>query len=145
MKPETDAPPLSPDELVRIRRIRSLARFLDDAVEIPIIKYRIGFDGAIGLVPIVGELVTGALAFYIVKEAASFGMPRAMVFKMILKSSIDLLSGAVPIAGDAFDFVWKANRMNILALEKWLRDNGRLMNDIETYSEARNSIQTSSP
>jgi len=64
---------------------------------------------------------------------------------MLLKSSVDLLTGAVPIAGDAFDFVWKANRMNILALEKWLQDNGRLMDDMETYSEARNSIQTSSP
>ena len=97
--------PLTPDQTERIKRIQKLARLLDEAVEIPVVKYRVGIDGAIGIVPIVGELVTGVLAFYIVKEAAAFGLPRSVIVKMIVNSSVDLLGGAVPVVGDAFDFV----------------------------------------
>jgi hypothetical protein len=37
---------------------------------------------------------------------------------MIFNAGIDGLVGAIPIAGDLFDFAWKSNQMNLALLER---------------------------
>ena len=39
---------------------------------------------------------------------------------MLGNIGLDFLVGAVPLVGDAFDFVWKANRKNARLLERHL-------------------------
>ena len=37
---------------------------------------------------------------------------------MIFNAAIDALVGAMPVAGDLFDFAWKSNQMNLALLER---------------------------
>jgi hypothetical protein len=64
------------------------------------------------LIPAVGDTATAILGAYIVSEAAKLGVPRWTLLRMVGNLAIDLLIGAVPLVGDLFDFVWKANLMN---------------------------------
>ena len=96
-----------------LRRLERLARLLDSAFAIPGTRFRFGLDGVIGLAPGVGDAVGIALSSYIVMEAWRMGVPPQILMRMIANIVVDGAIGAVPIAGDLFDFVWKANRRNI--------------------------------
>jgi hypothetical protein len=37
---------------------------------------------------------------------------------MLLNVALDALIGAVPVLGDLFDFAWKANRRNLVLIER---------------------------
>lgn len=104
----------------RLRRIRALVRLLDEAVRIPGTNYRVGLDGLIGLVPVAGDLITGGLALWIIREAARLGVPRRTLARMMWNVGIDVAAGTIPAVGDLFDVAWKANRKNLDLLERHL-------------------------
>ena len=105
----------------RIARIDALATLLDTAFILPGTNVRFGFDALIGLVPGIGDAVTTALSLYIVHEARQLGAPRHVIARMLANVMIDGLVGAVPLVGDAFDVLWRANRRNMRLLQDWLR------------------------
>ena len=107
---------------VRMGRIRRLSRALDSAVAIPGTNIRIGLDPVLGLLPGVGDAVPAAASAYIVAEAASLGVPRATLARMCLNLLVDAVVGSIPLAGDAFDAVWRANDRNVRLLESRLAD-----------------------
>jgi len=89
-----------------------LAGILDDFIHIPGIPLRIGLDPIIGLIPGLGDIISALMSFIIIFAAWQRGLPRVTIFRMISNVAIDTLLGTVPIFGDAFDAVWKSNRMN---------------------------------
>jgi hypothetical protein len=116
-----DGFPRSRSRRERIARIDALATLLDTAFILPGTNVRFGFDALIGLVPGIGDAVTTALSLYIVHEARQLGAPRHVIARMLANVMIDGLVGAVPLVGDAFDVVWRANRRNMRLLQDWLR------------------------
>lgn len=102
-------------------RLESLAHLLDEAVRIPGLGVRIGLDGLVGLIPGIGDTATALIAGYIVVEGARAGASGGTVARMIGNVLIDYLVGAVPVAGDLFDFAFKANRRNLDLLRAELR------------------------
>ena len=102
----------------RLERIRRLVRLLDEAFRIPGTNYRIGLDGLIGLVPVAGDLITGGVALWIIREAAEMGVPRRTIMRMLWNLGVDVTAGFVPAVGDLFDVAWKANVKNLALLEK---------------------------
>lgn len=116
---------LSSEDAARIKRVRWLAKFLDGAFGVPGTGMRFGWDSIIGLIPAGGDAVTGLLAAYIVAEAAKLGVPKRTLWRMAANVAIDMAGGAVPIAGDLFDFAFKANRKNLRLIEEHLARTGR--------------------
>lgn len=111
----------------RLERIRRLVRLLDEAFRIPGTNYRVGLDGLIGLVPVAGDLITGGLALWIIREAAEMGVPRRTLTRMFWNVGVDVTAGFVPAVGDLFDVAWKANVKNLALLEKhFAREEQRL-------------------
>lgn len=100
-------------------RLRAYAHLLDSAVRLPG-GFRIGLDGIVGLVPIVGDLIGMGLSGYLVVAAARLGIPRAVVARMIANVALESVIGIVPIFGDAFDFYFKANERNARLLQREL-------------------------
>lgn len=96
-----------------IARLRWLAAFLDDAIEIPGVKARVGWDAIIGLIPGVGDAVSMGLSLYIVYEARRLGTPRHVLAMMVANVAIDAAVGSIPALGDVFDMAFKANRRNL--------------------------------
>ena len=91
-------------------------------------------DALIGLMPGVGDLVTTLLSLYIVKEARALGAPRRVILRMLANVALDGVLGAVPLAGDVFDMMWRANRRNMNLLRGWLeRDERKRHGRPETF------------
>ena len=110
----------------RIARIDALATMLDTAFILPGTNIRFGVDALIGLIPGVGDVITTALSLYIVGEARALGAPRHLILRMLANVALDGVVGAVPLLGDAFDVMWRANRRNIALLRKHLIARGEL-------------------
>jgi hypothetical protein len=102
----------------RIARLDKLATLLDVAFRIPFTKFRFGVDGLIGLAPGFGDVVTTGLSLWIVHEAYQLGVPRQVLFRMLGNVAIDGMIGAVPVAGDVFDVLWRGNKRNVRILRE---------------------------
>ena len=102
------------------RELERLARLMDSSVRIPVINYRVGLDGLLGLIPGVGDAVTLVPAGYILYKAHKVGVPNGLLARMVLNSGADALLGSVPLIGDLFDFIFKSNRRNVEMLRRHL-------------------------
>jgi hypothetical protein len=107
----------------RLRRLKRLAFLLDDSIPIPILNRRIGLDSVIGLVPVAGDLVGGALSVYIVYSGHRLGASAATLLRMAGNVAVEMVLGAVPLLGDLFDMGFKANQRNVRLLEDHARDS----------------------
>ncbi|RTL51701.1 MAG: DUF4112 domain-containing protein [Bradyrhizobiaceae bacterium] len=109
----------------RLARLDALAQLLDVAFVVPGTKVRYGIDGIIGLVPVVGDLITTAFSLWIVREARALGAPRHLVARMLGNVALDGVVGIVPFAGDAFDVMFRANMRNIRMFRRWREKQAR--------------------
>jgi hypothetical protein len=99
--------------------VERLAWWLDNAITVPGTRFRIGFDALIGLIPGLGDLVGTLFSSYIIAVAASQGLPGSVLACMAINVAIEAIIGAVPIFGDVFDAVWKANQRNVRLMEQF--------------------------
>ncbi len=113
---------LSARQAQTLDALRGVAQLLDSAFVVPGTSYRVGLDPILGLVPGVGDLVSPLFAIAILWQARDLALPRLIQWRMIGNIAIDSLIGAVPVAGDLFDFAWKANNRNIALLERHARE-----------------------
>jgi len=111
---------LSSDPASRIRRVRVLAKLLDDSIGIPGTRWKIGLDPIVGLIPGIGDLIGAILSGYIILEAARADVPAVTLVRMLANVGIDTVLGAVPAIGDLFDAAWKSNTKNVALLERHL-------------------------
>ena len=109
----------------RIARLDALASLLDTAFLVPGTNIRFGVDALIGLVPGIGDAITTLMSLYIVREARELGAPRHLIARMLVNVALDGVVGAVPLLGDAFDVMWRANRRNMTLLQRHLAGEAR--------------------
>ena len=105
-------------------RVDALARIMDSIVEIPGTNVRIGVDALLGLVPVIGDIVSQAISSYIIWEARRLGVSRWTMARMVGNSLMDLTIGAVPVVGDAFDVAFRANVRNLGLLKAEMERKG---------------------
>ncbi|MBX0321863.1 DUF4112 domain-containing protein [Halomicroarcula sp. F13] len=96
-----------------VRRLERIARALDESVRVPGIGIRVGLDPLLGLLLVAGDVVTGLCSLYIVLEAGRLGVSRRTLARMLLNVALDVGIGVVPVVGDLFDALWKANVRNV--------------------------------
>jgi len=108
----------------RIARLDTLATLLDTVLVIPGTNIRFGLDALIGLFPGIGDAITTALSLYIVHEAHQLGAPGHLIARMLANVALDGVVGAIPVVGDAFDVVWRANVRNMRLLHEWMMREG---------------------
>jgi hypothetical protein len=104
----------------RLARLDAIAKLLDVAFILPGTKIRYGIDGLIGLIPIVGDLITTAISLWLVREARALGAPWHITARMLANVAVDGVVGMVPLAGDAFDVMFRANVRNVRMLKRWM-------------------------
>jgi hypothetical protein len=104
----------------RFARLNALAQLLDVAFVLPGTKVRYGIDGLIGLVPVVGDLLTTAIQLWLVREARQLGAPAHVIARMLGNVALDGVIGIVPFVGDAFDVMFRANMRNMKILRRWM-------------------------
>jgi hypothetical protein len=101
-------------------RLEAMEQLLERAFVVPGTNYRVGLDAVVGLVPVVGDLITTAMGAWLVWEARNLGMSKFHLLRMGGNVGLDALVGAIPLVGDAFDFVFRSNTRNIRILKRWL-------------------------
>lgn len=104
-----------PADLVALRRFAFL---MDEAFVLPGTKIRVGFDAVLGLIPGIGDVIGAVLSTWVIAGALRHRVPALVIARMVLNVSIDLIFGAVPVAGDVFDFLFEENMINMRLLEK---------------------------
>jgi hypothetical protein len=109
-----------------VARIEAVSRLMDDLFEIPGTNVRVGLDSIIGLVPVVGDLISQAVSSYIIWEARQLGASRLTIARMVANSAVDTVIGIIPVAGDAFDVAFRANRKNLALLKGHLAKHGHV-------------------
>lgn len=102
------------------QRIEAMERLLERSFVVPGINRPIGLDSLVGLVPVVGDVVTAAMGAYIIWEARNLGLPRWQVLRMAGNVAFDTAVGAIPVAGDVFDFLFKSNTRNLRIIKRHL-------------------------
>ena len=112
--------PLGTDVASVRRRIEGLEMLLERALTIPVINRKVGLDAIAGLVPVAGDLLTGAMGLYVVWEARNLGMPRWQLWRMVGNVAFDSAVGSVPLAGDLFDLLYRSNTRNLKIIRKHL-------------------------
>ena len=128
MAPSTPNPDTIFDALIQNRRdpaslrkrVETLEMLLERSFVIPGINRPVGLDAIVGLGPVVGDVITATMGAYIIWEARNLGMPKWKIWRMIGNLGVDTALGAIPIAGDAFDFLFRSNTRNLKIIKKHL-------------------------
>ncbi|QDV83517.1 hypothetical protein TBK1r_24590 [Stieleria magnilauensis] len=105
----------------RLARVRTFAGLMDDKFALPGTRIRFGLDTLVGLLPGVGDAATAVVGLWLIGEAFRMKASTGVLIRMCGNVLIDATLGAVPIAGDLFDWYWKSNRRNAVLLEKHLQ------------------------
>lgn len=113
------------DKEAELRRLESLADWLDSRFRIPGTDIRFGLDGILGLFPGIGDSVLALPSAYLIMTAHKMGVSRFTLSRMVLNTGLDWLIGLIPLVGDLFDIGFKANRRNVALLRQHIEAQPR--------------------
>jgi hypothetical protein len=102
------------------QHIDGFARLMDSAIRIPLLG-SVGLDAIISAVPVIGDLVAGAMSLTLVARSLRYGPPAALVSKMLANVLTDMILGAIPVVGFLADVWFKANERNAALLREYLQ------------------------
>ena len=99
-------------------RVTAMEKLLERSLVVPGVNLPIGLDVLVGLVPILGEIITTAMAVYIIWEARNLGMSRWQQARMGANVLFDTAIGAIPLVGDVADLAFRSNTKNLRIILK---------------------------
>jgi hypothetical protein len=99
-----------------IQRLRRFAKVMETQWRLPFTSIRFGLDFVVGLVPVVGDLLTGMISLWLVQQSVRYHLPKSIYVRMVFNILIDVAFGSVPVVGDIFDLTFKANKRNLQLL-----------------------------
>lgn len=102
------------------KKLDNLAWLLDSSIKIPGTSWKIGLDGILGLIPGVGDLAAGGLSTYILYQAVKLKVPKVILARMTLNILLESVLGVIPVFGDLFDFMFKANQRNVDLMRQYV-------------------------
>jgi hypothetical protein len=117
-EPMTFTLPTGTDPASVRARVVAMERLLERSFTIPGVNMPVGLDALIGLVPVLGEIVTTAMGAYIIWEARNLGLSKWKLARMGANVLFDTAIGAIPLVGDAVDLVFRSNTKNLKIILK---------------------------
>lgn len=103
--------------------VSRFAWVLDDAFPVPGLPgRRVGVDGLLAIVPVVGDLAGIVLALVVVVVGIGAGVSLPTLLRMLLNIGFEALVGLVPFVGTVFNMAFKANNRNVALIEADLAD-----------------------
>jgi hypothetical protein len=112
--------PLGRDPAAVRKRLEAMEALLERAFVVPGTNYRVGLDAVVGLVPVLGDVVTTAMGAWLVWEGRNLGMSKFQLARMGGNVGVDALVGAIPLVGDLFDFAFRSNSRNLRIIKRWM-------------------------
>jgi hypothetical protein len=101
-------------KVLEFEQVEKLVYALDKGIfEIPYLNIKVGIDGIIGLIPVVGDTFTTTISLIVVGMLYTPEMGIWPLVRMLVNVLIDYGIGSVPLIGDMFDFYFQANLANL--------------------------------
>ena len=123
MEPQRPRPmglPMGRDPVAVRRRIEAMEELLERSFVIPGTKFPVGLDAVAGLIPVAGDVLAAAMGAWLIWEAHNLGVPRWKLWRMAGNVAFDTAVGAIPVAGDLFDLVFRSNTRNLKIVKRHL-------------------------
>jgi len=135
--PEIMSQPLEPDEVIlpssqrppikapgdtaneRDATAKIVARWLDELLQIPGTKFKIGLDPLIAFIPGIGDFLSSSVSAVVILESVRKGVAFSVIFRMGLNMVINALFDAIPGVGPFFSAFFKSNSRNLMLLQRW--------------------------
>jgi hypothetical protein len=97
-------------------------------------RFRVGFDPLIGMLPIVGDLLATMTGATILVIARQLHVPWDMQLRMAYNLLKNGLIGTIPLLGDVYSFFFKSHQLNAALLIRSVKrgENGQCL--LETKS-----------
>lgn len=111
------------DEYPELRWISRLSTLMDNQFRFPGTNFRFGLDPLLNIVPIAGDMAGLVVSAGLLLAMARKGASNKLVVLMSLNILLDATVGAIPIAGQIFDFFFKANARNIKLMKEHYLEN----------------------
>jgi hypothetical protein len=99
--------------------VELLAWLMDNSIPVPGTGRRIGLDAIIGLVPGLGDVLSGGLGLLVVIRGVQRALPSIVLARMVANVALDFVIGSIPVIGDAFDLWYKSNARNVALLRRY--------------------------
>ena len=106
-------------EVTQLKWVDEFSQLLDTKFRIPGTEQRFGVDFILGLIPGVGDVVSLGMSGLLVATMARHGASGKLVFRMLINVFLDATIGAIPILGNLFDLVYKANYKNAMLMREY--------------------------
>jgi len=119
--PTTNDPILTESQLAvpELKWIDGFSRLLDTKFRIPGTDIRFGADFLLGLFPGVGDVISLGMSGILVATMAKNGASGMLVVRMLFNVALDALVGTIPILGNIFDLIYKANYRNAVLMREY--------------------------
>ena len=122
------------------KRIEAMEALLERAFTVPGTSQRVGLDSILGLVPVLGDVITAAMGAWLIWEARNLGMSRFHIARMSGNVAVDTAIGFIPLVGDAVDFLFRSNTRNLRIVKRWLDKHHPETRTIEGEVVARREL-----
>jgi len=116
--PLAASPGMTPAQAAAMASFARMSHLLDRQFSLPGVPLRFGLDGVVGLIPVVGDLVTGLMGLYALKIASDHKLPWHVHGRMLWNIGVDVVIGSIPLVGDLFDLAHHAHAKNRRMLER---------------------------
>lgn len=98
------------------------AQLLDSKFTLPGTNFRFGLDPILGLIPGVGDGISLIMQGLLINSLWRSGYSGELLAKLCINVLLDTLIGTIPIAGQIFDFFFKANERNLRLTREYLNE-----------------------
>lgn len=103
-----------PNKCDGVAKLKKLEQRLDRKFSMLGVEF--GTDAIVGLVPVVGDIITSITGLYIIHQSSKLGATRWTITRMFINWGIDAGVGLIPVVGDIFDVMFKSNTKNVKLL-----------------------------
>lgn len=98
---------------------RRTAQVMDNLFRVPGTNFRFGVDPILGLIPGVGDALSGLISSFLLLGAREARLPMIVQFRMALNIFLNTAIGAIPGFGDLFSLWFKSNVRNYELLQRY--------------------------
>ncbi|MDX5438067.1 MAG: DUF4112 domain-containing protein [Pontibacter sp.] len=102
----------------KLKWVDHVSHLMDSQFRLPGTNFRFGLDPLLGLVPFAGDLASFGVSAALIVTMARHGASGKLIALMLLNVTLDVTLGSIPILGNIFDFVFKANERNVRLLRR---------------------------
>ena len=98
---------------------RLLAKYLDDLLQIPGTKFKIGLDPLLAFIPGIGSAAASGSGLLIILESVRSGVSIPVLFRMGANMGINSILDMLPFVGPVGSAFFKSNSRNLKLLQGW--------------------------